>query len=243
MTTDLNWYAVALARGGHGPAHLARRADASQTRCGLPMRRMQLALASVDSACEKCASTCDAEDARAFLAWLGDESVHAVVTDGPPIGRSIDDVLVERRHVEGIARVLRPGGHLFLRRAESFYLQPWIREAIAASGLESRGSIVRVASAPIERVGRRGDLERRAEFHDLYRKKFEGTVARCLRAHQTGGLRRASAERPFTDVIHTDDRDDFLAQLRRASLPLGVGTIVDPFRLRRWDSSEKEKTS
>lgn len=230
MTTDLNWYAVALARGGHGPAHLARRADASQTRCGLPMRRMQLALASVDSACEKCASTCDAEDAQAFLAWLGDESVHAVVTDGPSGGCALLP-----REVEAIARVLRPGGHVFLSRRSS-YLQPWM---FSDCGLEFRGPIVRVASAPIRKVRKRDDVEWRAEFFDLYRKKFDGTVAQCLRDRQTGGLRRVSAERPFTDVVKTDDRDDFVAQLRRASLPLGVGTIVDPFRLRRWDVAKE----
>jgi site-specific DNA-methyltransferase (adenine-specific) len=134
-------------------------------------------------------------------------------------------------HVRGIARVLRPGGHLFHLRYQAEHA--WFYERLCRVGLEYRGSVVRVGPEP-KKVRKSDDLFVRAEFHDLYRKRFEGTVARCLREHQTGGLRRVSAERPFTDVIHSDDRADFLAQLRRAALPLGCGTIVDPYRLKTW---------
>jgi site-specific DNA-methyltransferase (adenine-specific) len=69
-------------------------------------------------------------------------------------------------------------------------------------------------------------------------------VSDCLRTYGTGGLRRVSAEQPFSDVIVSErtprrERDiadhpslkpqSFLRQVVRAALPLGTGLILDPF--------------
>ena len=226
---DLTLYAKALSRGGHGAAHLASRGNPSITRCCLSVRHMQCLIAgSALEICERCASTCDTDDASAFLDQIHESTIHAIVTEGF-VG------VLEQRHVGGFACVLRPGGHVFVLRAGTdLGYQRWF----ADSGFEYRGSIVRVASAPAKKVKKTDDLARTAEFFDLYRKEFEGTVASCLRKFQTGGLRRLSAERPFSDVIRTDVRDDFLNQIRWAALPLGVGTIIDPFRLRRDEVSD-----
>ena len=66
----------------------------------------------------------------------------------------------------------------------------------------------------------------------------------CLRTYGTGGLRRISAEQPFSDVIVSErtprhEREianhpslkpqSFLRQVVRAALPLGSGTVLDPF--------------
>lgn len=78
----------------------------------------------------------------------------------------------------------------------------------------------------------------------LFRKPCEGTVADNLRRWKTGGLRRVSKGRPFTDVIpcaptRPDERrladhpslkpQRFLRQIVRAALPLGEGVVLDPF--------------
>lgn len=71
-----------------------------------------------------------------------------------------------------------------------------------------------------------------------------GTAAENLRAYGTGGLRRISDDEPFRDVITcspTRGREReiaphpslkpqrFMRQLVRASLPLGIGIVLDPF--------------
>ena len=78
----------------------------------------------------------------------------------------------------------------------------------------------------------------------LFRKPCDGRVQDNLRRWKTGGLRRLSEERPFCDVIASapargKEREiaphpslkpqAFLRQIVRASLPLGVGTVLDPF--------------
>ena len=78
----------------------------------------------------------------------------------------------------------------------------------------------------------------------MFRKPFSGTVADNLRRWGAGGLRRVSDDEPFRDVIPcspTRSREKeiaphpslkpqrFLRQLVRASLPLGIGIIYDPF--------------
>jgi site-specific DNA-methyltransferase (adenine-specific) len=70
------------------------------------------------------------------------------------------------------------------------------------------------------------------------------TVGECLRVYGTGGLRRNSLDQPFTDVILSERTSrvertianhpsikpqSFLRQVVRASLPLGIGTVLDPF--------------
>ena len=74
--------------------------------------------------------------------------------------------------------------------------------------------------------------------------KLIGTAAANLKAWGTGGLRRIGPDEPFRDVIPcspTRGREReiaphpslkpqrFMRQLVRASLPLGMGVIYDPF--------------
>jgi len=78
----------------------------------------------------------------------------------------------------------------------------------------------------------------------LFRKPLEGRVQDNLRKWKTGGFRRPSAKKPFGDVIEsapTRKRERalaphpslkpqaFMRQLVRAVLPLGEGTVLDPF--------------
>ena len=70
------------------------------------------------------------------------------------------------------------------------------------------------------------------------------TLGECLRQFGTGGLRRLNSDQPFGDVIVSGRTSrlergiaghpslkpqSFLRQIVRASLPLGSGTILDPF--------------
>ena len=78
----------------------------------------------------------------------------------------------------------------------------------------------------------------------LFRKPCEGRVQDNLRKWKTGGLRRVTADAPFLDVIpssptRAEERriaphpslkpQAFMRQIVRASLPLGSGTVLDPF--------------
>jgi site-specific DNA-methyltransferase (adenine-specific) len=79
----------------------------------------------------------------------------------------------------------------------------------------------------------------------LFRKPIsEKTVAENLRRWKTGGLRRLSSDKPLSDVIasgRTPNREEticnhpclkpqhFMRILVRALLPLGQGTVLDPF--------------
>ncbi len=151
-------------------------------------------------------------------------------------------------------RVLRPGGHLFI--ASNAFLSQLVFGALAKSGLEFRGEIIRLV-----RTLRGGDRPKNAEqeFPDvcsmprgcyepwgLFRKPLPSgmTVAECLRTHQTGGLRRRADGRPFEDVIQSErtsqrEREiaehpslkpqSFLRTIVYAALPLGRGVILDPF--------------
>ena len=153
-----------------------------------------------------------------------------------------------------LSRVLRPGGHVFI--ASSSFLSQLIFAAVASKKLEFRGEIIRLVSTL-----RGGDRPKNAEneFPDvcslprgnyepwgLFRKALPKgmKVSDCLRAYQTGGLRRDPDGKPFRDVIEstrTSKRERAIADhpslkpqafLRRivyASLPLGEGMIVDPF--------------
>lgn len=129
-----------------------------------------------------------------------------------------------------------------------------VSHAVAQAGFERRGEIVRLVMTI-----RGGDRPKNAheEFPDvsvmprsmwepwlLFRKPLEGRVQDNLRKWKTGGLRRLSDEQPFGDVIrsaptHRRERDlaghpslkpqAFLRQVVRAILPLGEGTVLDPF--------------
>lgn len=152
----------------------------------------------------------------------------------------------------GLQRALVPGGHIFI--ASNPLLSTLTFHAFQQAGLEKRGEVIRLVQTL-----RGGDRPKghEAEFSDvsvmarscwepwgIFRKPIEGTAAENLRAWGTGGLRRISADEPFKDVItcsptrgyerevapHPSLKPQrFLRQLVRASLPLGLGIVYDPF--------------
>lgn len=149
-------------------------------------------------------------------------------------------------------RVVVPGAHMFI--ATNTFLSHILCAALTDAGWERRGEIVRLVQTL-----RGGDRPKNAEeeFSDvtvmprsawepweLFRKPLEGRVQDNLRLWKTGGLRRDSPERPFTDVISSErtpqaERDiaqhpslkpqKFMRQLVYAVLPLGEGRVLDPF--------------
>lgn len=149
-------------------------------------------------------------------------------------------------------RVLVPGGNIVV--ASNPLLSHIVASAMSEGGLDVRGQIVRLVMTM-----RGGDRPKNAhlEFPDVsvmprsmfepwvvLRRPLEGRVQDSLRAHNTGGFRRISDERPFGDVIpsqKTPKRErelaphpsikpqSFLRQVVRAALPMGQGTVLDPF--------------
>lgn len=149
-------------------------------------------------------------------------------------------------------RVVVPGAHMFI--ATNTFLSHILCAALTDTGWERRGEIVRLVQTL-----RGGDRPKNAEeeFNDvtvmprsawepweLFRKPLEGRVQDNLRKWRTGGLRRDSPHRPFTDLIQSErtpqkERDivdhpslkpqRFMRYIVRASLPLGEGRILDPF--------------
>lgn len=147
---------------------------------------------------------------------------------------------------------LVPGAHLFIATNPLF--MPNLFPRIINAGFEFRGQIARMV-----RTLRGGDRPKNAEreFDDvtvmprgcyepwgLFRKPCEGKVSDNLQKWRTGGLRRISPEQPFFDVIQSSRTpqserrlanhpsikpQEFLRKLCYASLPLGEGTILDPF--------------
>lgn len=149
-------------------------------------------------------------------------------------------------------RILVPGGYLII--ATNPLLSHLVYLPLMEAGFEKRGEIIRL----VETL-RGGDRPKNAhsEFSDvtvmprsgwepwgLFRKPCEGRVQDNLRKWKTGGLRRISSGKPFKDVIpSTPTRKEersiaphpslkpqtFMRELVRASLPLGVGVVLDPF--------------
>lgn len=151
-------------------------------------------------------------------------------------------------------RALLPGGHVFI--ASNAFLSQLLFAALVEGGLEFRGELIRLV-----RTLRGGDRPKNAEDEfpevcslprgcyepwGIFRKPLPSgmKVSDCLRTYGTGGLRRVSAEQPFSDVIVSErtprrERDiadhpslkpqSFLRQVVRAALPLGTGLILDPF--------------
>jgi site-specific DNA-methyltransferase (adenine-specific) len=129
-----------------------------------------------------------------------------------------------------------------------------VSAALAGAGLERRGEIIRLVMTM-----RGGDRPKNAhlEFPDVsvmarsmyepwvvFRKPLEGRVQDNLRKWKTGGFRRPEQDKPFGDVIPsspTQRRERsiaphpslkpqaFLRKIVRAVLPLGEGTVLDPF--------------
>lgn len=153
-----------------------------------------------------------------------------------------------------LVRVLRPGAHVMV--ATNAFVAPLMYTALIQGGLEFRGQVIRMV-----RTLRGGDRPKAAEDEfpgvcSLPRGCFEPwgvlrkpipdkmRVADCLRAYQTGGLRRYADDSPFCDVIESGrtPRNEraiaghpslkpqaLLRRLVYASLPLGIGVIADPF--------------
>lgn len=149
---------------------------------------------------------------------------------------------------------LRPGGHVFI--ASNAFISQLTFEALVKGGLEWRGELIRLV-----RTLRGGDRPKNAEeeFTDvssmprgcyepwgILRKPIPSgmTVADCLRAYETGGLRRRPDSGPFLDVIESERTSQkekeiaphpslkpqsILRTVVYASLPLGKGIVVDPF--------------
>ncbi len=158
-----------------------------------------------------------------------------------------------KRFGELAMRVLAPGGHMLI--ASNPLLSTAVFAALAESGLEKRGEIIRLVSTL-----RGGDRPKGAEEEypevsvmprsgwepwGLFRKPLsERTVDLNLKRWGTGALRRLSRDEPFKDVVECApargrEREiashpslkpqKLMRMLVRASLPLGTGTVLDPF--------------
>jgi site-specific DNA-methyltransferase (adenine-specific) len=149
---------------------------------------------------------------------------------------------------------LRPGGHVFI--ACNSFLCQLVYCALVDGGLEFRGQMVRVVRT-LRGGDRPKNAEE--EFPDvcsLPRGSYEPwgilrkplppgmKLSDCLRKFETGGLRRLPENLPFTDLIEAgrtprEERDladhpslkpqSLLRDLIYAVLPLGKGTVLDPF--------------
>jgi len=148
--------------------------------------------------------------------------------------------------------VLVPGAHVFI--ATNPLLSHLVYQPFIDAGFEKRAEIIRLVQTL-----RGGDRPKGAhdefagvtvmprsgwEPWGLFRKPCEGTVSANLRKWGTGGLRRPSTSEPFRDVIVSPPTrsceraiathpslkpQKFMRQLVVAALPLGKGTILDPF--------------
>lgn len=148
--------------------------------------------------------------------------------------------------------VLVPGANVVV--ATNPLLSYLVSGALARSGLERRGEVVRLVTTM-----RGGDRPKGAhvEFEDvsvmprsmwepwlLFRKPPEGRIQDNLRKWGTGGFRRPESGRPFGDVIRSAPTraaerklaphpslkpQRFLRTVVQAVLPLGKGVVLDPF--------------
>lgn len=166
---------------------------------------------------------------------------------------------------EAVERVLRPGGHVFVACTQ--LLMHEVSQQLDAAGLERRDVLVRET-----KTLRGGDRPKGAHDHPeynmvssmprvywepwlLYRKPFDGRLEENLDNWQTGGLRRESDDRPFTDLLgngktpkqeteiveSAHPKEDeaeahpnlkpqkLMRELCHAALPLQEGKILDPF--------------
>ena len=164
---------------------------------------------------------------------------------------------------EVVERVLRPGGHVFV--ATTQLLMHEVSKQLDEAGLERRDVLVRES-----KTLRGGDRPKGAHDHPeynmvssmprvwwepwlVYRKPFDSRLRDNLGEWGTGGLRRESEDRPFTDLLkdgktpkqekeiveeanseeedaHPNLKPQYLMrELCHASLPLQTGTILDPF--------------
>jgi len=169
---------------------------------------------------------------------------------------SRDDITDLERFFFSWARLLFPitvpGAHVIV--ASNPLLSFVVANAVTRAGFERRGEIIRLTMTM-----RGGDRPKAAhtEFADvsvmprsmwepwlIFRKPIEDRVQDNLRRWKTGGFRRPNKDQPFGDVItsaptrkqerslapHPSLKPQaFLRKIVRAVLPLGEGTILDPF--------------
>jgi DNA modification methylase len=151
-----------------------------------------------------------------------------------------------------VLRATVPGANVVI--ASNPLLVHIVANAMSAAGLELRGHLVRLVMTM-----RGGDRPKNAheEFSDVsvmprsmfepwlvLRHPLDGRAQDTLRRWKTGGFRRPSEDRPFGDVIRSRPTPKlerqiaghpslkpqaFLRTIVRAALPLGKGTILDPF--------------
>lgn len=149
-------------------------------------------------------------------------------------------------------RVIVPGGHVLI--ASQNLLSYLVVSAFTDTGFEMRGQIARIV-----KTLRGGDRPKDAhlEYSDLsvsprscwepwliFRKPCDGRVRDNLKKWKTGALRRPMTEKPFSDLIESspargEERklaphpslkpQAFMRQIVWAALPLGKGTLLDPF--------------
>lgn len=148
--------------------------------------------------------------------------------------------------------VVVPGAHVFV--ATNPLVSHLVFAPFISAGFEKRGELIRMVQTL-----RGGDRPKNAheEFPDvsvmarscfepwgIFRRPCEGRVQDNLRTWGTGGLRRISEDQPFKDVIpsapargaergmaaHPSLKPQaFMRHIVRSSLPLGKGTVLDPF--------------
>ncbi len=150
-------------------------------------------------------------------------------------------------------RILVPGAHVFL--AGTPMLQHLVQRGMAEAGFEVRGAVMRLYRG--FRGGDRPKLAEN-EFSEvcvtprgtyepwmLFRKPIsERTVALNLRKWGTGALRRVNTDQPLPDTIQSGKTpkieesisshptlkpQHLLRILARSVLPIGEGTVLDPF--------------
>lgn len=156
------------------------------------------------------------------------------------------------RFCELLFPVVVPGAHIFV--ATNPLLSDLVFGPFISSGFEKRGILIREVHTL-----RGGDRPKNAheEFFDvtvmpkscfepwgIFRRPCEGRVQDNLRKWGTGGLRRLSEDEPFKDLMRAPPArgaertiaphpslkpQAFLRPLVRSSLPLGSGTLLDPF--------------
>jgi site-specific DNA-methyltransferase (adenine-specific) len=169
---------------------------------------------------------------------------------------SRDDINELERFFFSWARLLLPivvpGAHVIV--ASNPLLSFVVASAVTRAGFERRGEIIRLTMTM-----RGGDRPKAAhtEFAEvsvmprsmwepwlIFRKPIEGRVQDNLRRWKTGGFRRPNKDQPFGDVITSSPTrkqeralaphpslkpQAFLRRIVRAVLPLGAGTVLDPF--------------
>lgn len=169
---------------------------------------------------------------------------------------SRDDIGELERFFSAWARllfpILVPGAHVLI--ASNPLLSFVVAGAVTRAGFERRGEVIRLTMTM-----RGGDRPKAAhtEFAEIsvmprsmwepwliFRKPIEGRVQDNLRRWKTGGFRRPSKDQPFGDVISSAPTrkteralaphpslkpQAFVRKIVRAVLPMGEGTVLDPF--------------